>query len=452
MEESIWDEGRRPSMILARPPRWARAMVYLLVSLCAAAVVWAYLARVDVHITARGIVRPRGGAFRVEAPQGGRLLDVVNQGALLAGDNVRKGQILFRIDTGQVASEREKAEAELASIRARIELLGAWKSNLERKSALLEERHDIEMQEAKLEFEKAEKGQNQAGDASATSESVLIYSKDYCDRIENMYMGNNKEEATGTPETLGVLASKIEYMRAKIDLLTAEGNRKTAKNSEDLAKSDVEISKIRIAMTQGRIDVEKEEDLIARREIDARVLELDGEEKALVAECARLCALEEEHRIKAPFDGVIASVSSRAGEIVSPGDLLAVLVPTGPEVGEQETGGWIIEAYVPNRDVGALLDPKKMREPASVRIKFDAYPYRDYEAVDGTLESVSVDSEWHDEVGWAFRIEVRPTKWVLKNGGVVRLGMQATVEIVKEAEQRVLGLLFKNFRDLVTSD
>ena len=159
-------------------------------------------------------------------------------------------------------------------------------------------------------------------------------------------------------------------------------------------------------------------------------------EKQLQAVLVRL-------EVRAPMDGTITSVLTKnIGEIVTPGTLLATLVPQGAEL--------IVEANVTNRDAGPLRD----RIGESVKLKFDAFPFRDFGTLNGTLVEVAHDAQPSENLGLVYRVAISFRPEPLSRGrqqGRVRLGMTVTGEIFKDRE-RVLMTLFRNLRDRVSVD
>ncbi|MBS0343027.1 MAG: HlyD family type I secretion periplasmic adaptor subunit [Proteobacteria bacterium] len=104
------------------PHRTVLAMVLVTVLFVLTAVVWALLATLDVAVQARGVVTAPSKLQEVQSLEGG----VVEEVLAAAGDRVRKGQLLVRLDTAQYTSglgeSRQKFLAAAAG-RARTEAL-----------------------------------------------------------------------------------------------------------------------------------------------------------------------------------------------------------------------------------------------------------------------------------------------------------------------------------------
>jgi adhesin transport system membrane fusion protein len=104
------------------PGRIVAAMVVVIALFMVVAVVWATVAELDVSVQARGAVVPPSRLQEVQSLDGG----IVEQMLVAAGDKVRKGQVLARLDTAQAkASEGESRQHQLAALagRARVDAL-----------------------------------------------------------------------------------------------------------------------------------------------------------------------------------------------------------------------------------------------------------------------------------------------------------------------------------------
>ncbi len=104
------------------PRRTILAMVALVGVFLVVALVWAQFAELDVAVQARGSVIPPSRLQEVQSLEGG----IVEQMLVAPGDQVKKDQVLVRLDTAQVnASLGESRQLQLAALagRARVEAL-----------------------------------------------------------------------------------------------------------------------------------------------------------------------------------------------------------------------------------------------------------------------------------------------------------------------------------------
>ncbi len=110
-------------VILRQSPRWSKAIIWAIMGVTSASVLWACLAKVDEAITAQGKLEPEGVVQVVQAPVGG----VVEEVLVKEGEQVEKGQVVATLDetstAAQLKSNQEIAErlrAENAYYRAQL--------------------------------------------------------------------------------------------------------------------------------------------------------------------------------------------------------------------------------------------------------------------------------------------------------------------------------------------
>jgi len=104
------------------PRRTILAMVGVVALFVVSALVWATVAELDVAVQARGAVTPPSRLQEVQSLEGG----IVEQILVAAGETVKKGQLLARLDTAQyTASVGESRQHQLAALagRARVDAL-----------------------------------------------------------------------------------------------------------------------------------------------------------------------------------------------------------------------------------------------------------------------------------------------------------------------------------------
>ena len=104
------------------PRRTILAMVAMVGVFLITALVWAQLAELDVAVQARGAVIPPSRLQEVQSLEGG----IVEQMLVAPGEQVRKGQLLARLDTAQASANLgESRQHQLAALagRARVEAL-----------------------------------------------------------------------------------------------------------------------------------------------------------------------------------------------------------------------------------------------------------------------------------------------------------------------------------------
>jgi HlyD family type I secretion membrane fusion protein len=410
-------------VLLARPPRLIGGSVVLLTVGVAALLVAGYFASVEVVVAVPGgVIRPAGDLVMVQPAIDGRVVDV----RVREGDAVRTGDILFRIDRRDANSDLDKVLSQKQEVDRQLECRRRASESLEREEEAARRREQLELEGAHLRLTKAESDRTRAAAAVREAEARVV-------EVRAAYEPAQELQKSGI-----TTQQELRLLKARLDVALADEE----KAQTDLNGADVETDLARRAvpaMSAGAAESGERR----RRELEqarSEINDLEEQSKRLLLESERLRSRLDEFDLRASVDGTVTSVPCRnAGQYVEAGATLAAIAPDGVP--------WVLELLVPDRDVGLL--PRKTG--SSVKIKFDAFPFLDYGTLPGKLEKVDPDAIWRDGTGRVYRATVSLESRELRQGdrvGHVRLGMQATGEIVKERE-RILALLLRKARDTI---
>jgi HlyD family secretion protein len=83
------------SVILKQPATWSRAIIWTLMGVTSAALLWAALAKIEQVVGAQGQLKPQGKVQEVQSPTNG----VVKEVMVKDGDRVKKGQTIVLMDS-----------------------------------------------------------------------------------------------------------------------------------------------------------------------------------------------------------------------------------------------------------------------------------------------------------------------------------------------------------------
>ena len=422
---NLVEGGLAAEMVLARPPRLVRASLYLMVLCLLAAVAWSHFSRIDTYILANGVVRPQGDLIKVQSQIGGKLAFV----GIREGDLVTAGQVLFRVDPIEQQTELDSTRRQIASQRAARRALAAACDSLAKQHTDERRSDQLAIQGAELQLQRLQHENHQAAARVAEAQAKLAADRAQLVRTRELH---DLQIASGT---------QIAAAQLAVDVATAAVSG--AEAAASAATGSVRIAEQDLAIQRNRLDINDSARNRVREEITGRLIETDERIGVLESNEKQLGTVLEKFEIRAPAAGIVTNVLSKnAGEVVSTGTHLASFVPGGADL--------IVEAYVTNRDAGPLRD----RLGAQVKLKFDAFPFRDFGTLTGTLSTVGHDAEPNDQLGLVYRVEIafRPEPLVLgSHTGKVRLGMTVTAEILKEQES-ILMLLFRDIRDRVAID
>ncbi len=188
-------------------------------------------------IAGAGIVEPRSENIRI----GTFVAGVVTEVAVKVGDQVKKGDVLFRID------DRDKR----AEVNVRRAQLALTESQLTRMRALPRP-EDVPVSEATVR----------------KAEADLVGRKDMLDRSEVLVARKaaTKEEFTQRQQAHA-------WGIAELARVTAEDNRlKAGAWKEDLQVNEVQVAQARQQLAQAEVDLDR---LVVRAPLDATILKVD---------------------------------------------------------------------------------------------------------------------------------------------------------------------------------
>lgn len=354
------------------PHPQGRRVLWALLALLIFLLVWALLGRLDIVAVAEGKLVPASFLKIVQPSEAG----IVKEILVREGDEVRAGQVLMRMDAltteadlEAIAAEHARRRRQLARIDAELsgqpfaaptdapaalarEAAAQYRANREALAAALAEE--------KSRLVKAQQELAAARQQQARLEAVLphyreqdrAYGKLVQDGFAGALMGSDKRrERIEKEQELATQAHLVASAQASIE----QSHKK-----------------------QRQIEADYQRGLHAERN-DAQA-QFDRLTQELQKQQHRRQLLE----LKAPQDGVIKDLATHtAGTVVSPGTVLASLVPREEKLKA--------EVWVSNEDIGFV------RAGQTVKLKFAAYPFQKYGMGEGRVEHVSADAQSEEE-------------------------------------------------------
>lgn len=415
LESMILDEcGPWRQALLLQPPRLVHATAWAASLALAVAVTWAAWTPANLVVRTSGRVRPQEIPTQVFTVANPRLNGRVVHVGTHTGDRVAAGQVLLRLDTGELDAAAEKtqrqltaAAQELAQLQQWLDLLGAERSAAQRKA-------QAELEQVQEELQQALERQ---GIEIVRAQAALDAARDQLERHERLLAKQAVAEAE-------LVDSRLRYREAQEKLRSAE-----------------------LPVEQRRLEVAKEACELVPRGFAVRQAELEtrcaarrGEREVARRELAHLEQLREMAVVRAPRSGIVTR-----GD-VKPGDVVELGKPVFELAGND---GLCFEAAVASEDIGLL------REGMSARVKFDAFDYQKYGTLEGRVRFIAPDSQPAAATGgpatsYVVRVDLAGDR--LERGewrGDIRLGMSGRVEIVT-GRQSLLGFLLRRVRSAIS--
>lgn len=410
-------------ILLAETPRWARTSIYLMVLLLLSGLIWGYVGSVDLVVRAPGIVRPDGKVVRVQSEVAGRVLAL----AVREGATVEAGQTLIQLDASELEVQRKKLRTLRELRKAKVAQL---RSDREQRAA----QGTVELGRLRV--------------AGAEAEASLTHTRRTAQaRQEARQAAIEASEAATVAATKEWEATQKLYeakAASEQQLVKAESGKRRAIAEEARARALAKVGTDDVTVAERVVDLRgKEREAYAlqlKRELEALDAGLRAAENAVADVDRDLETLSHQLSqlaMRAPVGGTVTSLKIRSvGEVASPGQTLMTIAPEGARP--------VMEARVANRDIGSI------REGMPVRMKFHAFPHRDYGVVSGRVVRIPPDAIDDPLRGSVYEVTVDLPGLTVANGtgraGKIALGMSADVEIIKE-RSRILKLLVRKFRD-----
>jgi HlyD family secretion protein len=338
----------------------------VLVVLAVLVVVLAGLITLRLVRQRRALAAPSGGSGEIEGTTvdlssrvGARVLEV----RVREGEPVRAGDLLVLLDCAEPQAQLAEAEARLAASRAQAVAAGAQITSSQRSRV------------AAAAAEQAARAQAAALDAQRAA------AERQAQRLAGL--------------TADVPESSIDQTQASAAGLghqTAAARAQAAASAEQVRAAEVGV-----------------------RAAGAQAEAAEAQVRAAEAAVARVRLLVGECEVRAPRDAEVATLPHEAGELVSPGAVLARLVDLG-----EVTATF----YLPNAELGAV------KPGARAVVVADAWPGEEFE---GTVRTVALEAEFTprnvqtrtDRDRLVYPVEVA----VVNRDGKLRAGMPVQVTL-----------------------
>ncbi|MEQ1709005.1 MAG: HlyD family type I secretion periplasmic adaptor subunit [Terricaulis sp.] len=366
---------------------------------------WAALAPLDAAVVASGVVVVAGNRQTVQHRDGGVILRL----AVEEGDHVTRGQVLIELGAPELVSQAQALLSQVVDLQMQRARLTAEQSGA-RQLALPPEWAALSPEDRAVADSAFERHQREVAGGSWSPYDARIAG--YRGEIASI----GQQERLLGEELAGMRALAAEQMAPMTRVRALE------RSLAELGGRRSELAAL-IASTQQ----ERYEEL---RRVDARLAELAPQ---LSGARERL----ELTRLRAPTDGAVVGLAVHTvGGVVSPGERLMDIVPTGQEL--------IIEAQVRPEDADDL-------EPGQVtEVRITAFGGRNLPIVHGEVRQVSADRFTDERTGLAyFRAQVAVPRTELEKlsaagGRRLRAGLSAQI-IIPTRKRTALQYLLEPF-------
>ncbi len=362
---------------------------------------WLFFAKIDVVVSARGVVVPEEEIKVVQPLDTG----VISKILVKPGDFVKKGQPLIELDPAIT-------EPELSLIEEKINQIKIVNKRLE--ALIYEKPFYIQSETDKFQLMQKMLYEETLSAYKTKINSLLSRKKEIQKNIERLdiEIKTNKDllnALTEEKEKLEVVADiipKKEIDNLKKEIIKIKGQI----NSLKKGKNSFELQIVQIEHELKNYKKSFKENLLK---------ELSENKKQLAELENRLKQIKFRYKkqiLKSPVDGWIKQLSVfTVGAVVTPAEKLLFIVPANNKL--------FVKALVENKDIGYI------KEGIDVKIKLDTYNFQKYGMLQGRVKLVSKDSIEDEALGRVYEVYIDLSKNCLSEDKCAKPGMTALSEI-----------------------
>lgn len=393
-----------------------------LIAACAATffilLLWASLAQTEEVTRGMGKVIPSSKAQLVQPAEP----SVIEEILVRAGQSVKKGQLLVRLDDDIADSELSRLETEndrLAARAARLEgEATGTELGCEDGTACAEERRLQEVRVATARSREqglsaaVEQRRRDLGEAQATVSTLENSARLAQDQVNML-----------EPLAAKGIVPRTELIAAQRDLVDTRGRLAAARQGVARAQAAINQAQADLAAARGEF---RQQALNERSELATRIA---VNEQTIRGAAAR----RDRNELRSPADGIVNDVQvTTVGGFVGAGEKIMQIVPVGDKL--------LVEARVAPKDIAFI----KVGDPANVKVT--AYDFSTYGGLRGHVLQVSADSVYDEvERETYYTVLIETNRSYLTRGGQrlpIVPGMICDVEIIT-GKKSVLSYLMK---------
>jgi len=356
---------------------------WTIVALIVITILWLIIGKVDVVVSARGMVIPDGEVKIIQPLDTGSIRQIL----VKEGDFVKAGQTLMEIDPSTTEPALESSKENQQNIQLEIKRLNA-------------------------------QANGRAFVSSGTSESAATQNELYSSSVSNL---NEQLESAYTEKANyeNLLASsedRVARLKKVLDIVSKD------EYIEEVNK--ITSYKAEIAKLNNKITYIKE---TFKTETLKELAEKQKQEIQIKSEVEQIEFKNKKQNITSPVDGYVDKLLIHTvGGVVTPAEKLISITPSNTPL--------LIKATVLNQDIGFV------KEKMPIQIKIDTFSFQKYGLLKGVVKNVSKSSIQDEKLGPVYEIYVTPLEQTLIVEGKkekITPGMSLSAE-VKVGKRRII--------------
>lgn len=393
-----------------------------LIAACAAGlalmILWASIARVDEVTRGMGKVIPSSKAQLVQAAEPA----VVKEILVRAGQSVKRGQLLVRLDDAEASSQLGQLQTETDRLTVRAERLKQEAAGGELGCA----EGSLCADERRLQDVRVATARSRESALAAAVEQRrrdLSEGQATAAALETSARLAREQVAMLEPLAAKGIVPQTELLTARREMVDTMGRLAAAR--QGVARAGAAVREAQAELNSSRLDF-RQQALAERSEVATKI--------AVNQETIRGAkARKQRNELRAPANGIVNDVQvTTVGGFVNAGEMLMQVVPVGDKL--------LVEARVKPSDIAFI----KVGDPANVKVT--AYDFSIYGGLSGRVEQVSADSIYDEVERQAYyTVLVRTDRsYILQSGQRFPIvpGMICDVEIIT-GRKSILNYLLK---------
>lgn len=374
--------------ILERTPSKVSTVLKIWLVTIFLAIIWASFASIDEITRGNGKVIPYGQNQVIQNLEGG----IVESIMVHEGDEVKKDQIILKINNSRSISNSTSNEIKLLSLKAK-------KMRLQAEANLMPfdlPQTDDEIFKRQLQLEKrlynSDMNEYTAKDNSL-SDQIQQKKQEYQEALDSI--DNIQRSLRYVQEEIEMTAPMVkEGVKSKVDFLKLkrEGNDITQKL--DAAKSSLPRLKSAISEYRNKRIEAKQKFVNDKRE---ELNKVTSDYESLNAEQVALTDQVNRTLVRSPVNGIVQKLFvNTVGGVIKPGEDLVEIVPTSEKL--------YLEVKIKPTDIAFI------RPGAEAKVKFTAYDYAIYGGLVGKVVNISPDSITDEKDNTYYQIKIETEK------------------------------------------
>lgn len=418
-EELDWVSDADWARIQQEPLR-ARYILRGIVVIVAALLTWAHFAEVDEVTRGNAKVIPSRQVQIIQSVDGG----IVSEILVREGQVVEDGQLLLKIDETRFVSSLRENRAQYLGVLAKAARLKALAEGggLSMPDAVLKEAPLLAEQERNLYLSRRHELDAQLGIARqqlVQRNQELNEARAKREQASQSYELTNRELTVTKPLISSGAVSEVELLRLERDVSRFRGER-------DQAAAQITRVQAAIAEAQRKI---QEVELNFRNAARVELTETMAMISSLSEGSTALSDRVKHSAVKSPVKGTVKRLLvNTVGGVVQPGAEIVEVVPLEDVL--------LLEVQIVPKDIAFL------RPGLSAKVRFTAYDFATYGALEGVVDRIGVDTVTDDKGNAFYMVRVRTQRTGFGSDLPILPGMVAEVDIMT-GKKSILAYLFR---------